>query len=514
MDSPELIERRLREGLDHQHLTSLYRRQCYAFGMPWEGGYAAGTIADGSWPIFPDIQDSWLKIGESRRLLNTAYQVAARMLSGTPRWEFPQVGSPLEREVRSQWFAQRYQERAQYDWRTAITTTVAAGDSLGYSCIEVGLTEEGDYQKVALRHVPPGQVMYDRHALSPKDARWGATMDLMAVEDAEAEYGVRRVEGKARSWKLSSSSDEVQVVPVIRYWSKTTRAVILGDIGEPVLFRKENTFGRLPLVFYVHFVAPGMRYPVGRIQFQLSTAQMISESEIQLRDKTREPNYVMIDASAWEDEDMQDLRDKMPNTVFLRSTQPLPQPLIKVERSDVTNADMALREMLERQFAVDSGLTDLDRGVLQASERTKAENEMAQAGAQQNQSASRLQLMVFLSELGDLVTHIARDWDRSPTWVDVFGSNLLLNDPSEPLMSLANWFAEPSQVRIAEESLTSGDDTSRRLRRIAEMDAMVPYVQLGLNPTKLVEERVKAAQLDDVDEWVGQMPAAEAPPAM
>lgn len=211
---------------------------------------------------------------------------------------------------------------------------------------------------------------------------------------------------------------------------------------------------------------------------------------------------------------MQDLRDKMPNTVFLRSTQPLPQPLIKVERSDVTNADMALREMLERQFAVDSGLTDLDRGVLQASERTKAENEMAQAGAQQNQSASRLQLMVFLSELGDLVTHIARDWDRSPTWVDVFGSNLLLNDPSEPLMSLANWFAEPSQVRIAEESLTSGDDTSRRLRRIAEMDAMVPYVQLGLNPTKLVEERVKAAQLDDVDEWVGQMPAAEAPPAM
>lgn len=496
------ITKRVSAGVDNDYLTSLYKQACYAFGESWNKGQTGSTSSDGDWAEFPDIVVKSLEIGSSRRILGAQFIGLSRILYTNPKPFFPQVDKATQL-VRQQFLKARWRGDGYADgqWDSHIERAYMDGDGLGVGHVQIGLVSnpKTGFQRVTLKHIPAWQCVFDRHARHPAQARWVCFQHYLDPEDAVEMFGDVAEQHIVNLWD-SSTSTSFQVVRIYEYYdlgiggAEPTMAVFLGSFKNEPFSVTENPFGCLPWASYVHFVAPGMRRPVGRIALQMSTQEGLNELERYIRSTIKRGAAVdIVDADALDESDLRQFNAGNPNIRIKRVSRTDTKVWERIPAHEIPQTILIAKDLYERQLTSESGVTDFDRGTGFSTQRTATETNLVDTRSQIQGSWSKRQAVLFYQRLFETVTKIAAQYDRDPVELDVFGTNVLVNNPEVPESSIAEFLREPSFIEIDQDSLDYRDVKAERAERLALLNQIADAVQMGLvNPVWYATEKLKA----------------------
>jgi len=506
LSTVEVLDARML-NFDPEYQRSLYRQAAYAIG---EKHRNTPGFQDGSFPVFPDMQPKFLQTGTSRRILNTQFIGMARTMYAEPEPTFPQVDKYIG-EARKQWYLSRHQEGA---WGDIYSSAFLDGEGTGVGVIQVGMAYDIDsgMPKVDIQHIHSYNFVYDRHQRSPNQAAWAYSVHYMDVDVAIATYG-KSAKDHVSVLESGTEGRAHQCVRVFEYSDKgvagknPTYCVRLGQLTTPPIIHEANPFGAcLPWGFMVYFLPPGMRRPMGRIAFQMSTQESLNDIEAYLRKQLKQPDFTLIDAQAMDPQDLQKvIAGNIP--AYVRITKPLVSgmsaPAIRVPSAGVAQAIVALQDIAERQFTTDSGVTEHERGQFSDSKRTLGENQLVDERGGVQASWSELKAAEMYRDVIRKVFHIGVLVDRAPTQVDIFGRNYIINNPAEPASMIDAVCEEPSVILIDEQTLRRTDATKQGAERLAALSQIEPYVGNGIDPVWFIEEKLKAIGEKDPREAMG-----------
>lgn len=519
----ETIKETLLAGYDAEHMERLYRQQCYAFGEPWrtgDVGSRGGLLVD-----FPDITADFLKIGQSRRILNAQFVGLSRVMYSTPAPEFPHLDK-YSAETLKQFLLARSGEPGASDGEacTEDESVFLDGDGLGFGCAQIVLSTnpETGFQRVGVRHIPATQVILDRHERNPSKARWVAFVHHLAPDVAEDLYGEKVFE-KFRTKSVDGvDTDGLTTMRVVEYYDlglgggEPARTVLAGDLNGEVLEHEANECGCLPFAHYIHFVPPGGKKPIGRIALQMATQEAINEVEAYMRRQMRKPGVDLVDVNQVDPADAKRLMagnyDKP-----LRYT---PQansgaPITRTPGAEVPVSTLNWHGMLDRQFASDSGTSEFERGNLSSEQRTLGENQLLDQRSQVQGMWSRMQASRYHRRKFRVMLEMAKRFDRDPVELDIFGVNVPVNDPAVPESHISEFCRERSAIVVNEDSLEYSDLKAQRAQKIAELNAMQPLVAQGLvDAVWWAEEMVKGLGYEPKEAMKTALMAQQAGPQM
>lgn len=506
----ELIKENMLD-FDVEYQQSLYNQVVYAIGEKARR-YGAGTTAGaaGEYPIFPDIQPRFLRIGQSRRILNTEFIGMARTLQTEPEPDCPQVDK-WTGEVRKQFFLERFRK---HEWSEQFAMAFMDGEATGVGAVQVGMSicPDTGLPHVDLYHHHSYNIIFDRHERTPTRARWVVAVHYLSLLEAKFRFGEKATQYET---VVESGTDgrPMRTVRVFEYWDKgiagkaPTRAVVLGDLGNDPIEVTANPYGGcLPFGFFVYFTPPGMKRPMGRIPMQMAMQEAINDLENYLKKQLKQPDFTLLDSQSLDPSDLQRVMSgDTPN--YVRVLKPVIQgmqnPAVRIPTTGIHQAVIYLQEMYERQFTADSGTTEFDRGMQAASQRTLGENQLVDARGGVQASWSELMLAKFYQRAIEKVFQVASMVDRSPLPIDVFGTNYTLNSDEDPDSMISVWLEEPSVVLINPQSLRRQDSAMKATERLAQLEVLAPHVGAGIDPLWFVGEKLKAIGETDPREAMG-----------
>lgn len=514
MKKPQLLTaEEIKENMldfDIEYQQSLYNQVSYAIGEKMKR-YGTGATAGsaGEYPIFPDIQPRFLRVGQSRRILNTEFIGMARTLQTEPEPESPQVDK-WTGEVRKQFFLERFRK---HEWSEQFAMAFMDGEATGVGCVQIGMTIDPDTGMpcVDLYHHHSYNIIFDRHERTPTRARWVVAVHYLPMLEAAFRFGEKAAQYETT---VESGTDgrPMRTVRVFEYWDRgiagrlPTKAVVLGDIGNDPILIEANPFGAcLPFGFFTFFTPPGMKRPMGRIPMQMAMQEALNDLEAYLRKQLKQPDFTLLDSQSLDPSDLQRvISGDIPN--YVRVLKPVIQgmqnPAVRVSSTGIHQAVIYLQEMYERQFTADSGTTEFDRGMQAQSSRTLGENQLVDARGGVQASWSELQLAKFYQRSIEKVFYIASRVDRSPVPIDVFGTNYTVNG-DDPDSMIQAWLEEPSVVVIDAQSLRRQDGQMKTAQRLAQLNELAPHVGMGIDPVWFVTEKLKAIGESDPREAMG-----------
>jgi len=295
-------------------------------------------------------------------------------------------------------------------------------------------------------------------------------------------------------------SQPIDAVRIFEYYdmgiagSEPTRALIPGDFDNKPLKVEANTCGCLPMSNYVHFLAPGMRRPTGRVILQMAIQEGFNEIEDYMRsvmvggkgfDVANVENFEAQDIKAIRaGEDIRLVRRKQPRDVTGDWERVPPAQL---------NPDVFSRlEYLERRFNEASGITEFDTGNLSAQDRTLGENQLVDQRGQVQGSWSVRQMIAFRERTFTVAAQMAAKFDRDPTTIEYFGGQVPVNAEQFPESTAEAFCAQEARPVISEESMTYQDQKVKNEMRRRQLMELLPLVQMGLyNPRWWGEEILK-----------------------
>lgn len=512
----EDIRKRLLQGYDPNHYASLYRQMCYAFGDDWNKNRRSGIDSTGgSFPDWPEITVRYMEVGRSRRILNSQFIGLSRSMGNAPAPEFPQL-SKQSAEVRKQFYLARYHGNEREDsWADEHAAAYMDGDGLGAGFVHFGLktNPKTGYQYVSAEHSPAVLTLYDRHERHPGRARWVCFVKYLAIDQASALFGEKVAKTYVRQLHDNFSTYPLDVVRVFDYYDMgwgpkgtPTRALIPGDFANEPLFVEENTFECLPFSHMTYLIAPGMRRPTGRIVMQMATQEGLNEIERHLRKALKSPTFNLMDVTQLNAKDLARLNAGDANVnVRIENPRPDAPPYIRIPGAEVAQTILALRDMYERQFNADSGTTDFERGNMSMEKRTLGENELLDSRSQTQSSWSQMQAVKMHQRSVEVALKIAEKFDKDPVLLDIFGTNALFNEPSQPHSWMSEWLQEPSRVLIGDDQLRARDAKQDQMDRLQMLSTLAPEVQAGLlSAQKFAEEKLRALN-EDPGDWQPQM---------
>lgn len=533
---PDKIKERLTQWLDTPYLDSLYRRIQYTLGRPWQqhAGITLGGQGAGRFPDYPDVVADFVDVGASRRILNTQFKAMAKTMYSDLSPEFPQVPKHIG-EVRKQfWLARAGGDGyADGEWSDEFASAFMEGDGLGIGFLQVGLetNPETDYQRVTLRHSPTILTIYDRTQPKLSRAKGVCFVKYLAPDVAYGLYGKKNMEKYVKPLVDQMRSNPLRVVRVFDYYDigygvpgkpgycEPTHCVIPGDISNEPLYVEKNEFGCLPWAYYVHFYAPWMRHPIGRIELQVSTQEAINELERILREAAHKQLGVdLVDITQIHPDDIRRWRRgevltalRLKNAIK-EGQQP---PIVRIPPQQLGGDIIRLFELYERQYNDDANTTEYDRGNLSAAKRTATEAELLATRTQDSGNWGTLQAQKMYERTVNTVFKIAAKFDHDPLTIDLWGTNVKLNDPDTPASAIAGYLSEHSKVVINADDLSYQDTLHKRAQRMAELQSYVPLIQMGqMDPRVWAEEIVKNAGDDPAEMLVqqGQGGGQQGPP--
>lgn len=512
---PEDIRTRLAQGYDPSYYASLYRQMCYAFGDDWHKvkGVPSG-VAGGSFPDFPEITVRYMETGRSRRILNSQFTGLSRVMATDPEPEFPQLDK-WTGEVRKQYYLNRYRgdHYGGGNWADEHAYAYMDGDGLGLGFVQFGLESnpKTGYQRVSCEYSPAVLTLWDRHERNPSRARWVAFCKYLSIDQAAGLFGWKTAKRYRREIVDGESQAPLEVMRVFEYYDMgygpkgtPTRALIPSDLGMEPITLEDNPFECLPFSYMSYLMVPGMKRHTGRIIMQMSTQEGLNDIERHLRKALKSPSFDIVDVTQLNTDDLRRINAGDTNVkVRLDTPRPDAPPYIRVPGMEVAQTILALKEMYERQFNADSGTTDFDRGNLQSEERTLGENQLLDARSKNQQAWGAIQATKMHQRSVETCLKIAKDYDKDPLLIDVFGTNIPLNVPEDPRSWLTNFLEEPSHVLISDQSLRARDQDAERQRRQQSLAMLAPLLQMGLiSPQKYAEEMLKAAGEQDPNDWM------------
>jgi hypothetical protein len=503
LTTAENIRTRLEQGFDPAYHDRIYNQIRYAFGEPWNSRGAGVLSMDGDFPYYPDVSPKKLEVGRSRRILSSQFINLARTMYTQPEPEFPQVDR-FTAEVRKQYWIRRAQGdgRADGDWATQLAMAFLDGDGVGTGFVQIGLCTNPDsgLQKVQLKHVPVVNVIWDRHAKTPSQARWIAFVHHLAPDIAEKLYGSDILKEHTMTLTEDEAFAKLDVVRIVEYydlgWGKgePTMAIIPGGLMREPLLVQENTFGCLPFAHYEHVIPPGCNRPIGRIILQMQIQEEINRIERKMSRVSRRSHADIVDVQQVDAKDLEQYRRGDADVLKVKDGPSVQgrRAFERIAAPEVSHTDLQRLQELQMLLDEGSGVTQQDRGRYSAEARTATENRLLDQRSQQQSSWSKRQAAKFYIRAVEKVLHIGRQFDRDPVSVDLFGADVALNDPGEPDSYLEHFLDEPSQTLIDEGAMEFQDGQAIQGMRLAHLDALRDLVQMGIiDPVWFAREKLK-----------------------
>jgi hypothetical protein len=504
------ILRRLQESCDLDYYESVYRQCRYAFGEAWTTRSQMTVMDGGMFPHFPDVSVKQQAVGQSKRILTAAYIGMSKTAYSQPCPEFPQASFPYA-DVMQQYVLQRGKDdRPGGEWGIEDAMVYMDGSGLGYGGAQVCLYDNPrtNLQYVGVKHVPTYHILRDWSVRNPARTPWICFCTVLSEDDAYALLGTReKVEQHVTSLYDYKGFGIRRAVRVFEYYdvgingADPTRALIVGDITEKPFKREANPYGDdIPFAPYVHFVAPGMRYPIGRILLQMPVQEALNEVERYIREILRRPPVDIVDLEQIEDDSWK-LYASGNKSVPLksRSKDGRVPPFLRIGGAESQQTLFMYKEMLEREATATSGTTDFDRGTLSGEDRTLGENQLVDARSQVQGSWDRLQMSQYQMRKIKKVLKYGKMYDLDPVHLPIDGDMILYNDPEDPNMRLSNWIREDTEIKISEDSLAWQDHQRERMAKSQELMALADLIGRGLDERRWTEERVKNAGYDPKD---------------
>lgn len=499
LSTPAQIKDRLLEMYDPEWHESVYRQMKYAFGESWDKN--AGSTDAGTFPHFPDISIKNLAIGQSRRVLGAQFIGLSKVMYNDPEAEY-QTLEPMEAEARKQFILKRWRDT---NWSTEEQGAFMDGDAFGMGHLQHGLVRgPNGKQMITVRHSPTLLTLGDRSERNPSRWRSVCFVQYIPAEDALKAWGDKAVPHIADHYDGNQAAP-VKSMRVFEYYdlgmggSDPTYALIPGDLSNEPLKTSANDFGAkygcLPHSTYIHFLAPGMRRPTGRVVMQMATQEAINEIEDYMRSvMVGGKGFDIGDPKHYEAQDIKAVRDGKGVRFVRRTTdRSIAGDWERVQPMSITADTLARLDYLERRFTEESGITDFDRGNLSSEKRTLGENQLADQRGQVQGSWSVRQMIAFREETFAKAAKNAAMYDKDETTIEFFGGQAPVNVASLPESMAEAFCSQECRPTISEESMTYMDSKAKMEMRRQQLESIFPYVQAGMfNPRWWAEEMAKA----------------------
>lgn len=535
--SEQEIKDLLQEANDIDRYDSLYRQLRTAFGEPEDqvnkfrdGGVKNSSSQGGTrFPSYEDITLSWQIVGQSRRILTNQTIALSRVRSQTVVPDFPQVDR-YTNEIRKQFYLNRSSDHTPGGgWDTEFDLAFLEGDSLGVSFCQIAMDTNPMTGKMftSVRHVPALQVLIDPHERNFDRARWVCFCHHVPALDAIATYGDGVKPGIQTARDMSGSGKKrLNYVRIFQFFSRAfagreaTYAVLVDDIGGTMLKRERNAYQTLPMAHYTNYTLSYMRHPLGRIPLQMPLEAKILEYERLLDAANKVAPFTILDTSIIEDADLQDLIDgKFKPYVRMKpglDRDPNARAAVQSVPGAQVNPLLGDRMgILEQQLTAQSGVNDFDRGTTLGGKGTATEAQILDQRSSTQGLWPVKQISKFYGRVADCVARMARDFDEDALEIDLFGTNITLNDPSQPLLSANEFFREPSKIVIDEDAISAGDQTRKQAQRDALLTSLESLVNIGLvDPVWYAEQKLTNLGFDPSEAMSNQGNVPQGDPGM
>lgn len=496
------IAERLREASDRPYYDALHSDVCYAFGEP-------GSLPSGGADEHPDYPATFLtriKAGKSRRIMKSAFVHLSKIASGRTEPSFTQVDK-WTGEIRKQFYIERTTGGQGHlfgieGFNEENAAMFLDGDQLGVGFKQwMFMRNPGTGKMFAYGiHRPATQVLWDPFARHPGRARYWAPVIYVPEDEALRRWGAK-AEGYIQTYMDPLTQRGLRALKV--YWYEDVGdddyapswSIIPKSFGEKPFEKKENPTGRLNGSYHYHWVAPGMRRPVGRIPLQTATQEVLNIMEARMLKTLKRPDVDVLDFSVIDQKDynlyLQGRRD------FLTARAGDPSKAAHRLPGAILGAEFpVLHDWYENEYRGDSGTADYDFGAKPEGVNTLGEANLLDTRAQITNVWSRMQYLA--SQIRDvyMLLECAKVGDRDPLTLDIFGYNVPINDPSNPDSWIDNFLQEPSRIIIDEAALDTNLRDAKRAQRVAGLQAIAPLQATAggpIDPIWFAEQMLEAA---------------------
>lgn len=496
LTSRDDIVGRLKEWYDPEYYDSMYRQMKYAFGEPWDANYQSAGVSGGRFPHWPDINVKNLLVAQSRRILTSQFIGLSKVMYNDPEPEYPSLDA-MTAESRKQFLLNRWR---QTNWSQEEQCAFMEGDGFGIGFLQIGLIKgPKGKQMITARHSPTLLTLGDRNERNP--SRWKGICFVHYVPAAEAKkrWG-SQIDGYVQKQFDGQQSQPIEAVRIFEYLDmgyaggSATRALIPGDFDNEPLDRSDNTCQCLPFSSYIHFLAPGMRRPTGRVVLQMAIQEGFNEIEDYMRSvMVGGKGFDVATVEHYEPQDIKAVRNG-DDIRLVRRKQPqdVTGPWERVPPAQLS-ADVFNRiEYLERRFNEASGVTDFDTGNLSSTQRTLGENQLVDQRGQVQGSWSVRQMIAFREQTFTVAAKMAGMFDRDETTIEYFGGQVPVNVEQFPESTAEAFCSQEARPVISEESMTYQDQKVKNELRRRQLMELLPLVQMGMyNPRWWAEEVLK-----------------------
>lgn len=171
---------------------------------------------------------------------------------------------------------------------------------------------------------------------------------------------------------------------------------------------------------------------------------------------------------------------------------------------DLHPATLSYYQMVKEENTQQSGVDEMDRSGMGQKGSTATQNVIQERKSAGDENWSKFQTAQMLRQSVEMMSLIAKRWDRDPVQINMLGSTITINDITDPNSGAEYLFETPSSVQIDETKITFQSARDERRERLMELSAIEPLVAAGLvNPMKFAAEKVKAATGEDPDDgWL------------
>lgn len=517
---------RLREAFDPQYHCNLYNLLQRSLGKD-SGQLVWSNQENDHVPDFPNIVIDALTAGQSRRILQTMFTHLSRVGYAEPEPEFGKLNK-WSAELRKQIYLKRSMGNNQglYAFSEENAQAFNEGDGLGLGFVQHMLKTnwKTGRQYVCLEHTPACTTFFDRHVAHPGASDFICFTKYIRKDRAYERFGKSKVEQYVHAYygQEGRGTYPVEAVKVYEYYdigseSKLpTRAVIPEFFSNEPLEYEENVFELLPVSWHIHFLAPMMRRPIGRVIMQTADEEILNIMEGWMTYVLKRPAFDAVDLSSVDARSWNDYQRGLSHVVGITGGDAT-KAIQRVPGMELPASFMELRNWYEQQFNADSGTTDYDRGGMPEGDRTKYEVGQALARSDIPKAWSRKQALAFYRRTTMTLLELAKRFDRDPVMVDVFGYDILVNDPADPRIWLSEVLAEESDVKISEDSIDIEASEMRRAKRLAELRELREAGLVGttVDPVWYTEEMLRAiGEKDPKEAMVPGLQQMQAQPPM
>ena len=499
LTSAEFAVERIEEGMDVSHAESLYTQALYLLGI--QNTVGAEFAKHGGWPVFPDVVIRQLELGVQRKMLSTIHMMVSRLLSSQMGVKLRGL-DPIRAEVLRQYVKTRIEgDGGMADIRAAGRDGVA----LGIGALFIGLEDDLEgHQKVCFQHVRPWYVLIDGHTRNLRKAKWICAIHHLPVWEAEEMFGA-----KAREFAFAVEDDSEarkkkrEVVRVWEYWDlgfkggQPTRILFLGHPQSEHFKREANNFGCLPVAICQGWDGVVTSRPYGRVANSIATESMANEVLRSIRSTVSSgKGATVVHADALDMSDVTRWASGEEN-VFIRQTKQVKEPpMTRVPAAEIPPSNLQYLSMLDRQYADESIVTDLDKGVPMSRRTTATEVDYLVGVSNANKTYETQQIAEFMRELATKILMIGGKFDRSTFHVEQYRNEVAINtsDPRSTLGAIIN--QEHYEVLVDTDSLTANDDRLKRALRLSELRELAPLVGQTISPQEYTSLIIEALDLD------------------